>query len=330
MVIDVNSSISPAAEGFRHEALLYAGDDEFVDNAAGFIGDSVDAGEPILVVVDGAKLDLLRRKLGGDRDGVRFADMATVGRNPARIIPAWQDFVADNTRDGRRARGIGEPIWAGRSPDELVECERHEALLNLAFAETPAWWLVCPYDTTALPPGVIEEAQRNHPYVMAGGEHRDSGLFRELAAAGEPFDHPLPEPRAHPAEISFGPLRLSTVREFVSNHAAAYGLDRGRRDDLVLAVNELATNSIRHGGGRGTLRMWRGEDAVVCEVNDKGRIDDPMVGRRRPGFHETSGFGLWLVNQLCDLVQVRSFATGTTVRVHLSVADPMLGTASSS
>ncbi len=325
----MNTSTAPSPEAFRHEALLYAGDDEFVEQAAGFIGDSVDAGEAILVVVDAVKIDRLRRNLGGDPDGVRFADMAAVGRNPARIIPAWHEFVA-HTSDGGRVRGIGEPIWAGRSPDELVECERHEALLNLAFAGTPAWWLVCPYDTTALPAEVIEEAQRNHPYVLADGEHRDSGLFRDLASIGQPFDHPLPEPRAHPAEVSFGRDRLSTVRDFVANHAAAYSLDRRRRDDLILAVNELATNSIRHGGGGGTLRIWRDEDTVVCEVNDEGRIDDPMVGRRRPGSKETSGFGLWLVNQLCDLVQVRSFTSGTTVRVHLSVADPMLGTASSS
>jgi hypothetical protein len=37
---------------------------------------------------------------------------------------------------------------------------------------------------------------------------------------------------------------------------------------LVLAVDEVATNSLRHGGGRGTLRIWRDADAVVCEVRD--------------------------------------------------------------
>ena len=31
-------------------------------------------------------------------------------------------------------RGIGEPIWADRRPDELDECQLHESLINLAFA----------------------------------------------------------------------------------------------------------------------------------------------------------------------------------------------------
>ena len=68
---------------------------------------------------------------------------------------------------GRRLRGIGEPIWADRSPDELVECQRHEALLNLAFADAGDFWLLCPYDVDALDPDVIAEAHHSHPAVVA-------------------------------------------------------------------------------------------------------------------------------------------------------------------
>src|SRR2546421_585138 len=77
---------------------------------------------------------------------VEFADMAKVGRNPARIIPVWRQFVSERAAGGGRIRGIGEPVWAGRGPSELAEAQRHEALLNLAFAGTPGMWLLCPYD----------------------------------------------------------------------------------------------------------------------------------------------------------------------------------------
>jgi anti-sigma regulatory factor (Ser/Thr protein kinase) len=87
--------------------------------------------------------------------------------------------------------------------------------------------------------------------------------------------------------------------------------------DLVLAVNEVAANSIAHGGGSGTLRVWRDGGALVCEVSDRGHLDDPLADRRRPAPGQDGGRGLWLANQLCDLVQVRSFATGTTVRLHM-------------
>ena len=77
--------------------------------------------------------------------------MAHVGHNPARIIPAWHEFVAQHAAPGVRLRGIGEPIFPERSADELVECQRHESLLNLAFADADAFWLVCPYDTQLAP-----------------------------------------------------------------------------------------------------------------------------------------------------------------------------------
>ena len=84
----------------------------------------------------------------------------------------------------------------------------------------------------------------------------------------------------------------------------------------MLAVNEVATNSIRHGGGRGVLRIWHAAGALVCEVADSGRIADPLAGRQRPVSGQSGGHGLWLCNQICDLVQVRTFATGSVVRLH--------------
>ena len=98
--------------------------------------------------------------------------------------------------------------------------------------------------------------------------------------------------------------------------AAEAGLGVSRAADLVLAVHELATNTLRHGGGRGTLRMWREPAALICEVSDAGRIDQPLAGRERPFAGQTGGRGLWLVNQLCDLAQIRCFPTGSVVRLH--------------
>ena len=102
----------------------------------------------------------------------------------------------------------------------------------------------------------------------------------------------------------------------IRGRAAAVGLRPDRTGDLVAAVAEVATNSIRHGGGGGTLRIWRHEDALICEVTDPGHITDPLVGRRTPSPATETGRGLWLANQLCDLIQVRSSPVGTTIRLH--------------
>ena len=306
---------------FRHEAILYAGQQGFVDRIGAFVREGAEAGEPVLVVVGGHKIEWLRSALADlDPDAVSYADMAGVGRNPARIIPAWRAFT-DAHRPHARMRGVGEPIYPDRTPDELVESQRHEALLNLAFATGPGLWLACPYDTTALSRAVIEEALRTHPLVWDRDPGRPTGAYPGLEAVTKPFDRVLPDPPFPVDALTFGPRDLPAVRAFVARAGAADGLGLERTNDLVLAASEVVTNSVRHGGGEGTVRVWRHGEVVVCEVSDAGRFDRPLAGRVRPTPDQTSGFGLWLANQVCDLVQIRSFEDGSVVRLHISARD---------
>jgi anti-sigma regulatory factor (Ser/Thr protein kinase) len=102
------------------------------------------------------------------------------------------------------------------------------------------------------------------------------------------------------------PVRALTRR------AGLYGLPEDRADNLTLAVNELAANPLRHSHGGGTLRIWHTPTELVCQITDQGWIEDPLAGRRPP-VSDQGGQGLWLVNQLCDLVQRRSGPSGTTI-----------------
>ena len=134
----------------------------------------------------------LRAALDEAADCAHFADMAKVAHNPALIIQAWRDFVSEQRPNGRAMRGIGEPASADRNQAALVECHIHESLLNIAFHDEPNFWLLCPYDTAALPSPVIEQAIENHPFVCDGGGQRTSeshhvehgGPHAPLAAAG--------------------------------------------------------------------------------------------------------------------------------------------------
>jgi anti-sigma regulatory factor (Ser/Thr protein kinase) len=307
----------PPTAGFCHAALLYAGEDGFLEATLPWIREAVADEEPILVVVSAAKVARLRRELGADAERVAFADMAEVGANPARIIPAWREFVDAHAGQRRGLRGIGEPISAQRRADELVECQRHEALLNLAFAGAEDFWLLCPYDVDALGADVVEKAHHSHPTVVADGAARVSATYEDLGAVAGPFADPLPERPADADELAFAIGTLGAVRRLVSERARDAGLDERSAHDLVLVVNEAATNSIRHGGGRGVLRVWEGDGALVCELSDAGRIGDPLAGRQRPAGDQAGGHGLWLCNQVCDLVQLRTFATGSVVRLHM-------------
>jgi anti-sigma regulatory factor (Ser/Thr protein kinase) len=312
---------STSAERFRHEALFYSTWTEFIDGTVPFIRGGLASGEPVLVVEPRPKVDALREALGADADGVFFADMSVVGANPARIIPAWQAFVARYQQSGKSLRGIGEPIWSARTADELSECQRHESLLNVAFGQGPPWSLLCPYDRSTLGPAVLDEALRSHEFVIEGGSVRNSDRFRGIDACAAPFTAELPSPPATLGELTIERKGLRQVRNLVTMHALAAGLGESRTHHLVTSVNEVVTNSVMHGGGTAAVRIWREDGRVSCEVRGRGGFDKPLVDREAPGPDLTSPRGLWVANQLCDLVQIRTSGDETTVRLHMRL-DP--------
>ena len=302
---------------FHHEAVFYAGDDEFVERSRGFVEEGLERDEPVLVMVGSRKLQLLREALGTSADGVHFTDMEVVGRNPARIIPAWGRFVADHVGNGGGMRGIGEPIWAGRNPNELAECQLHESLINLAFAAADDFRLICPYDTSALPQDVIEEARRSHPVVSYDGAEDVSHDYCGIDRVEACFAEPLLEPPPDAEELTVTMRALRDARRLVRARAQEAGLGE-RSDDFVLAVNEVLSNSLHHARDDGLLRVWQDPDALVCEVRDGGHIIQPLVGREQPSIGQIGGHGIWLVNLVCDLVQLRSSPHGSTVRMQMN------------
>jgi anti-sigma regulatory factor (Ser/Thr protein kinase) len=305
-----------ADDAFRHEAFLYEGESQFLDGTAQYVSAGVDAGEPVLVMVLPRKIELLRRELG-EAAPVLYADVQEVGANPARLIPAWRAFVKERGGGGRRVRGVAEPIWPGRSADEVVECQRHESLLNIAFADDPCLSLLCLYDSEALAPPIVAEAMRAHPTVIEGGTPRESRSYSGTEEAMAPFGRHLSSPPPHAHHLNFQRETLEDLRRFVGGRAYEAGLSPERGGDLVLAVSELANNSIRFGGGSGVVHMWEESDALVAEVWDHGRISEPLAGTRQPAPDQDMGRGLWLVNQLCDLMQMRTYEQGSVVRVHM-------------
>lgn len=303
--------------GFQHQALIYEGEDEYLAGTLPFLEAALEAEEPALVAVGPAQARWIERAFAAaDRREIHFLEVEPVRRNPASVIPLWRDFVSEN--GGRRVRGIGEPVWAARSEAALEECHRHECLLNVAFDPGTTWSLLCPYDTGSLGAEVVEKVALTHRHVQHGGVSEESVSFdpEPDCLAGE-----LPPPAVSPEIFAFGVAGLSAVRHRVAAAAERIGMDPREVADLVTATSELAANSVAHGGGTGTLRLWCEDDHLLAEVEDRGLIEEPLVGRLRPDISQEGGRGLWLANQLCDLVQIRSGPAGTTVRLHLLARD---------
>jgi anti-sigma regulatory factor (Ser/Thr protein kinase) len=278
-----------------------------------FVREAIAADEPIMIAVTDAHAQLLRDHLASDLAKVELVRMESVGKNPGRIISAWYDFA--ERHPGRRLRGIGEPVWPGRRPDEVVACQHHEQLLNVAFADAYDFELVCPYDIGQLPDDVVTEAERSHPFAGPGTAHRSSPAFAlDITTDGALTPAPIDA-----VTVEFTREHLRTVRQVVAQQAAEHLIDQRRVDDLVLAVSEAVTNSVEYNGS-GILEMWFDHDRLTVQIRDVGQLVDPLVGRRRPPADAPRGRGIWMAHQICDLVQIRSAECGTTVRLAMERA----------
>ncbi|MGC9668093.1 anti-sigma factor RsbA family regulatory protein [Planosporangium sp. 12N6] len=300
-----------------HQALVYRSSDELLTCTVPFVQDGLNADEPVLVAAPPATTGPLRSALGPAAERVRFLDMTDAGRNPGRIIPGVLHAFVSRHAPGR-VRIVGEPIWAGRSAAEYPACVLHEALINLAFAETDAM-ILCPYDARRLAATVFADAERTHPVIASVDGQRPSTAYANPHAVVAAFNRPLPDPGGVPATLVFDADDLPAVRRFIGEHAGRAGLAGNRIADLEVSVNEVATNAVIHGGGPGTLRIWQERGQVVCEVSDPGHLTDPLAGRIPPDPDAEHGRGLLLVNLLCDLVRVHTDAASTTVRLHMRV-----------
>ncbi|HEV2345848.1 MAG TPA: sensor histidine kinase [Actinocrinis sp.] len=307
---------APAAStpGFRHILYPYAGIRQYVVGVLSYLDQARAGGATVIVAVHEERHRLLREQLPDDGT-VAFVDLAALGGNPGRLIPAWQDWIGRRGRDGA-VHGVSESAWSGRTAAQLSELRYHEWLLNRAFAQAPAWSLLCPYDTNGQPPGAERTLARYHPLLWNGEASVAGQHYADEPYAFEPFEerHDLYD------EMPYALGTLPTLRAYVYGWATVHGMSTQRVRDLVLAASEIASNSVRHGGGRGTLRAWVQDGSLVCEFHDTGVITDPLVGRIRPTASQLGGCGLWFTHQLCDLVEIRSDNhSGTRVRLHMDL-----------
>ncbi|WP_327361400.1 sensor histidine kinase [Streptomyces sp. NBC_01296] len=242
---------STPSTGYRHELYPYSGRDALVEGALGFVQDALDDGEAVVVAVPQDKASLLRAEIRNE-DAVRYVDTEAVAHHPGRLIAAWQEWLREYAAQGRPVRGVGESPWDKvRSPADAQELRYHEWLLNKAFAHGPAWWLLCPYDIAHDDAALTEKTARCHPELRQDGRTTPCDDYAPKA----PYRFtPLTDSCDPYEEFAYSSGDLSALREKISACAQLHGLTGRRLRELHLAATEVATNSIRHGGGHCELR----------------------------------------------------------------------------
>jgi PAS domain S-box-containing protein len=120
-------------------------------------------------------------------------------------------------------------------------------------------------------------------------------------------DRPAP-PRLH---FSLGPepSRLLRARERIRDYLTQHCSDEALVNDIVLAIEEAATNAIRHSGSPEDIDIQLGflGDELRATVKDAGRgFDvDSFDARRLPDLMLDHGRGLYIISCLCDELELR-------------------------
>ncbi len=297
--------------GVSHAMLVYRSPGEHAEACADYVGAGMAVQADVLVAGTDGHVGLLRSRLGERAGQVEVTRLSVMAADPGRVLSVLRLFALEHAAGPTRfVQDVG---WLSRPEEELAEAIRYEALMCQAFDGSPVS-VLCTYDAR-LPAATLAAAERAHPVVLDGGRRQGAGY-----GAGGQLQSPLAGVMSSPPDdahaMTFRGDQVA-VRRFAQDRGRQAGLSRDRVMDLVIAVGELAGNTLRHTAGVGRLTMWMAAGELVCQVSDDGHITDPLIGTLRPD-PTAAGTqrGLWLVHQVGDLVQLRSGPSGTTVRVH--------------
>jgi len=304
-----------------HQALIYGSDAEFMEVALPLIEQGLGSEEPTLVSVQTRHIDNLGAALGGTPEGLSLTPAEDWYETSARSRDKLARWAAEQTDHGRRVRVIAEPPWAVGNPSRLRDWARHEAVVNVAFASLPAMF-VCPYDAQSLPEEVLAYARDTHPELLDGTGSRPSGSYVDPREFCDRLDSTIEVQRHAPSvETMFGLGDLPAIRRLVASLAIDAGLSGSRTEEIVLSVNEIATNAVLHGSPPSTIRAWRRVDEIIFEVTDAGEgIRDSLAGQLPPPPEGLGGRGLWLTRLLSDAVEICN-AGGCTVTIHAAAGE---------
>ena len=304
-----------AGAQLEHDAFLYGSDEQLVTAMVPFLQEGLTRGDAAAAVTTPGNLALLRDRLGADAH-VSYVEAADWYVRPAAAIAQFDAAIRELIDGGApHLRVVGE-LPFGSTAGEHASWNRYEAIVNEAFKRAPLW-VVCLYDTRALPEQLIEAARRTHPTLFETRRRRQSVDYVEPAVLlGQ-----IPEPGIPVA----GPPRLQLRidgdprgwRHSLAGAVEAEALPRGRAEEFLIAVGEVVANALGHGHGLAELTLWSTNDGVVCAVHDDGPgVDDPFAGYLPPGNDDAAqGMGLWVARQLSDSLAIQSGADGTTVRL---------------
>lgn len=311
----------------RHRCGFYATDHHLSTQLTPMLATTLARGTPVALSVAPETADKIEDTFGPSDLLVRLSE-------PGPGCHSGQTLAARRARElrelvGDRVKGSADerPLVAmiGQHRSELDGADGSfwtelDAAFGVAMADMPVE-LTCFYPELPLHQSILDGARRTHPVLLVGGALLPNAAH--LCPRTVLAEHPAPVPDllgAPDLTIAFGAWQLNELRVRLERALVGTGYGRGRAEDLVLAVNEVATNAIEYGSAEAELQVWLDGDGItegaVCEVHDRGTLRDPLPGLAAPHTSDPRGRGVWIARQICESLHVWSDRSGTHVRLH--------------
>ena len=311
----VQTTRGSQAVQLNHAAGFYDAHSALIGQLAPLATAAVERGEPVAIGVRPITEEALRHLVGESFELVALAQ------------PDITDPESGQTVASRRARQLRTLTEGGTRPATVLTehisqfdgadggfWTELDAAMNVALAELPIA-LTCFFPELPLHLAILDGARRNHERLLVGGMPRDNPDYRpprEVLA-----EQPVSAPAVlGPPDLTlrFSAWQLHEMRAQVQQALVTAGCQLEHAEDVVLAVNEVATNAVEHGQMEAELMLWTGAE-LVCEVHDRGVLSDPLPGLQAPHPADPKGRGIWIARQLCDVLHVWGDASGTHVRM---------------
>jgi anti-sigma regulatory factor (Ser/Thr protein kinase) len=312
----IETTRSAAAVRLQHAAGFHGSDADLLAQLVPLATTALHNGEAVALALRPATEQALVERLGTTTGLARLHQ------------PESADMACGQTAAGRRAMELRE-ITATTGGPVTVLAEHTsrldgfdggywtelDAALNVALADLPVR-VTCFFPELPLHLEILDGARRNHPVLLMAGQLRHNPEHigpREVLTA-----RPAPPPvllGPPDMRMEFSAWQLHEVRTAVEQALEAADYGRERAEDVVLAVNEVATNAVEHGTPEARLSVWAGPGGLVCEIDDGGTLRDPLPGLQAPHPAEARGRGVWIARQVCDSLHVWVDERGTHVRM---------------
>ncbi|HVT66123.1 MAG TPA: sensor histidine kinase [Trebonia sp.] len=307
---------------FLHSALITDSDESVRQLLAPAVRRALSEADQVFMVVSEDTGRLVQEELGAAADPLRWADTSAFYQRLGFAYEGFRGLLAAAQDGGHAIHVFAEPEVAGQAGDpgavdRTVAYLPYEAMCNETYARYGGE-VTCLWDAQRHSSVIIDSVRSVHSHeVVAGGRKPSRGYTgaREYVAGHDEMPLPLPVR----VDWSAGLMTadgLPPLRQGLRDWARQHGFTSPGVADVMLAVNEVATNGVLHGEPPVAVYAWRHRDTLIVQSDDSGGIPiPPAAGYEPPVPGRYGSRGLWLARQLADVVQTHTAGGRTSVRL---------------